>query len=314
MGEGIKKPHDHFFKLLLDDPAAAAVLLRERLPPEVAALLADDPPEPVRDTLVDEKLREKVDDRIIKARLRTGDDLYVYCLMEHQSTVDPAMPLRLLKYTAGLYQRLAGESKDGMLPAILPMVVYQGEPPWTVPREFKGMLAAPEAVLRHCLDFRYTLLDLGAVSDQELSQQRKLRTWLMALKYALRFREHLRVLGDLLALVAQEPIEMQAPLKAYIIVTYGAKIEKRTFEAIWSKHMSKIDLEHASPFAREWFAEGEAKGKTEALVRLLGKRFGDIPPRIQQVIASAALEDLDRWFDRALDAESLEAVFAPTAH
>ena len=64
MGERLAKPHDRFFKLLLDDPAAAAALLRERLPPEVAALLTDDPPETVRGTLVDEKLR------VLPARVR----------------------------------------------------------------------------------------------------------------------------------------------------------------------------------------------------------------------------------------------------
>ncbi|HEY3445884.1 MAG TPA: Rpn family recombination-promoting nuclease/putative transposase [Myxococcales bacterium] len=319
MGE-ITKPHDHFFKALLDDPESAGALLRERLPPEVAELLADEPPEPVEGTLVDPALEESESDRIFRAKLRGGAELFVYCLIEHQSTADPRMPLRLLGYVSRLYERLAADQATARLPAILPMVVYQGEAAWTAPVNFTGMLNAPEAVLRHCLDFRYTLLDLGKVGDEELSRQRKLHMGLLALKYALRVREQLSILDDLAALVARLP-EMQEPLKTYILCAYGA-VEETVFDAVWSKHMSKPDLGIASPIAKEWYAEGKAEGeakgkaegKAEALLRMLAKRFGEVPARYNQLITAAVIEDLDTWLDRAIDAPSLDAVFAPTAH
>ena len=80
------------------------------------------------------------------------------------------------------------------------------------------------------------------------------------------------------------------------------------------KYMPKLDLENASLAAKKWFSEGKAEGKAEVLLRLLGRRFGDVAPRYQQAIANAAIEDLDQWLDRAIDAESLDAVFVPTAH
>jgi len=61
-------------------------------------------------------------------------------------------------------------------------------------------------------------------------------------------------------------------------------------------------------------AEGEAKGKAEALMRLLERRFGPIPDDLHSQVAGADLVTLDRWFDRALDASALDAVFGDAKH
>ena len=60
-------------------------------------------------------------------------------------------------------------------------------------------------------------------------------------------------------------------------------------------------------------AEGEAKGKAEGemllLQKLLTKRFGAIPAPITAQIASASLQDIERWFDQAIDANRLSDIF-----
>ncbi len=57
-------------------------------------------------------------------------------------------------------------------------------------------------------------------------------------------------------------------------------------------------------------ARGIAKGEARSLVRLLERRFGPLPDADRRRIAGATLDQLDRWFDRGLDAGTLEAVFA----
>jgi hypothetical protein len=54
-------------------------------------------------------------------------------------------------------------------------------------------------------------------------------------------------------------------------------------------------------------AEGLAEGKTSDLLKVLNKRFGagDHESRIE----GASLEQLELWFDRALDADRLDDVF-----
>jgi hypothetical protein len=46
-----------------------------------------------------------------------------------------------------------------------------------------------------------------------------------------------------------------------------------------------------------------------ALQRLLAKRFGVIPVEIVALISQAPLEDIEKWFDRGIDAQKLFNVF-----
>jgi len=55
--------------------------------------------------------------------------------------------------------------------------------------------------------------------------------------------------------------------------------------------------------------EGLAEGKGKSLMRLLERRFGTLSPDVRERIAAANLDQLDRWFDLALDADSPGAVF-----
>jgi len=55
--------------------------------------------------------------------------------------------------------------------------------------------------------------------------------------------------------------------------------------------------------------EGLAEGKGKSLMRLLERRFGTLSPDVRERIAGANLDQLDRWFDLAMDADSLGAVF-----
>lgn len=45
------------------------------------------------------------------------------------------------------------------------------------------------------------------------------------------------------------------------------------------------------------------------LLRVLDRRFGAVPARIAARVAAARRPELERWFDRALDAESFDDVF-----
>ena len=70
-------------------------------------------------------------------------------------------------------------------------------------------------------------------------------------------------------------------------------------------------------WAHGYIAEGELKGELNglqkgemlALQRLLAKRFGVIPMETVSLISQAPLEDIERWFDRAIDAQHLSDVF-----
>jgi hypothetical protein len=60
--------------------------------------------------------------------------------------------------------------------------------------------------------------------------------------------------------------------------------------------------------------EGIQKGEAGMLLRLLRKRFGDVPDAVSERLPTAGSDDLDRWSDAVLDAPNLEAVFEPSKH
>ena len=57
-------------------------------------------------------------------------------------------------------------------------------------------------------------------------------------------------------------------------------------------------------------AEGLVKGKADALVCLLAKRFGAVGTPLRKRIRAANLATLDCWFERAITAPDLPSVFA----
>ena len=109
---------------------------------------------------VSDDLRERHQDRVWRVRLRERW-LYVLVLLEFQSAVDRTMAVRILAYTALLYQDLLRASSDP-LPPVLPVVLYHGTEPWTAARDVAGLAALPgEHLAPYQPSQRYFVLDVG---------------------------------------------------------------------------------------------------------------------------------------------------------
>ncbi len=115
---------------------------------------------------VDEQFRETEADLVYRAK-NGEQDVVFYILLELQSRCDYTMPYRLLVYMTELTKRLFAdtpkkerERKDFRLPAVVPVVLYNGKQPWTAPRTFRDYLQSPERFGDSTLNFRYSLMDL----------------------------------------------------------------------------------------------------------------------------------------------------------
>ncbi|WP_157933878.1 DUF4351 domain-containing protein, partial [Alloalcanivorax mobilis] len=64
---------------------------------------------------------------------------------------------------------------------------------------------------------------------------------------------------------------------------------------------------------KEWKRQYQQEGSTREarliLSRLLSRRFGPLPPDMEQRLQQAPLDQLESWIDRFYDAGSLEQVF-----
>jgi predicted transposase YdaD len=336
MASRLIQHHDQFFKRLLDKPGTSGALLRERLPPEIAALLSDEPPEGLPGSLVPAALREYRTDRLYRARTRAGRPLLIHVVVEHKSWPDPGTPLQLLGYKTEILQWWVANSdaEPGTvpLPAILSLVVYHGDDPWTAPTSLAEATDAEPSLYAWIVDFHYVLVDLVRTADQALSADRTLRTGFLILKHGRRggdLRRTLRDLGlaafalgwdDLVALVRyilQEPNETEAGMLREVLAEIVPGQEERIMSIAAEQWKAEGIAEGlAQGLARgkaEGMVQGEAKGlargKAESLLRLLFRRFGPVPETLRRQVSTADPESLDRWFDCAIDAPSLDAVF-----
>ncbi|KAF0117365.1 MAG: hypothetical protein FD149_1174 [Rhodospirillaceae bacterium] len=321
----VTHPHDRLFKGLLDQPGAAGALLRERLPPQVAALLTDDPPELMPGEYVDEALRDSRSDRLYRARLRAGGDLFFYVLLDHKSTPNASILLQILGYLPRIWWSLVdgGAGTLRSLPPILPLVVYHGARPWTVSLSLREVINAPEGLKSYLPDVRYDLVDLGPIPDPNLSAYPPLRAGLLVLKYSHRDCDAETVLVQAFTDAKDQPA-LFSMLTVYTTVVYSNVAPAvlrhviRTVKPEWEETMISIA-------AREWMAEGWAKGKAEGrvegeakglaegkaetLLLLLRLRCGPLSPEIEERVRTAGGDQLDVWVRRVAHADSLADVF-----
>jgi len=98
--------HDNAYKLLFSHPEMVADLLRGFVRQDWIKQVDFATLEKVSGNFVNDDLQDRESDVIWRVRLKK-DWLYVYLLLEFQSSVDPWMAVRILTYIGLLYQELA---------------------------------------------------------------------------------------------------------------------------------------------------------------------------------------------------------------
>ena len=196
--------HDPTYKLLFSRPRMVRDLLDGFAARGWSGALDFDTLAPLPASFVSEDLRQRHGDLVWRIRLRDDRWLYLVLLLEFQATVDPAMALRMLTYTALLYQRLDADGvlrDHGALPPVLPIVLYNGRRPWKASVEMTDLVAVGSDVLApYQPSQRYYLLDGARMADADLPAD-NLVSALIALEKtrdAARIGEALDAAGELL--------------------------------------------------------------------------------------------------------------------
>jgi hypothetical protein len=135
------RPHDALFRSAFENPAAAAALLRELLPAEIRELITWDTLDRDAASFVDPALADYHSDLVFSAPLQIGDASQIFALLEHQSTSDPAMPLRTLSYQTRIWSRFRKDHPTASLPPIVVVLVSHARGGWTTSRAFDDLFA-----------------------------------------------------------------------------------------------------------------------------------------------------------------------------
>jgi hypothetical protein len=255
-------------------------------------------------------------------RLRfQGGRPWLHLVLAFAPEVDRTLPLRLSGAIAALLLDLARQGtlpRSGRLPAlppVVPLVLYYGEPLWTVPRQLADLFEpVPHGVERALPRLSPLVLDVRREPVPETLAPDNLAGLLFTL-------ERSRTAADLDRGVAHLATLLPGPLSgplADLRRDFGRYLRDwllpRRFAGL---EVDLPELEEVTPLLRDavtaWthpFREqGRRQGVAELLVRLLDHRFGPLDATDRTRVREAELERLLAWGERLLSAPTLDEVF-----
>ena len=124
---------------------------------------------------VSSSLEQRRNDLVWRMSLKGGRSLFVYLMLEFQSTVDWHMAVRLLTYLGLFYEGLvrSGSPKRRKLPAVVPVVVYNGVSPWSAKLDVHELVEeSPGAIAEYHPRLRYKLIEARSCRELDLGTAR----------------------------------------------------------------------------------------------------------------------------------------------
>lgn len=290
--ENLRQPHDKLFKVTFGDPKNTAALLRAELPKALGASIDWESLRPEQGSFVDSKFRSGQADLLFSAKVG-GREAMIYVLFEHQSTRDPRMVFRLLRYMSRIWEDLSRRRPwPEKLPAILPVVLFQSAEVWDVPGSLAELLDIPpelgDEIRPFVPDFVCRMMQLAGMDYDKIPGTKAGVFVLRAMK-----AERLGALLDDTVweneLLVQVPPEIFQMVLRYIL---GADVDRAGFEdrvnRIGNMQLRKDAMTLAQVYRQEGRQEGLQEGQLTtlraAVLDLLRNRFPEMADGLVEAV------------------------------
>jgi predicted transposase/invertase (TIGR01784 family) len=327
----MNQAHDHSYKLLFSEPEIVIDLLQGFVHEPWVAELDFTTLEIVSGSYISDDLRSREDDVIWRVKYRQSW-IYVYLLIEFQSTIDRYMAVRLMTYMGLLYQDLIKTKQltiDKRLPPIFPVVLYNGEQRWNAATELKELIVKlPGGLERYMPSLKYLILDEGAYDLNELTPLKNLVAAIFRLENHTSQEDIIEVIANLIEwLATPEQTRLRRSFSVWInrvlqepgdsgqsMTNINDLVEIKTMLAqripTWIQE-GELRGEARGKAIGEAQGEikGEIKGEAKTLLKLLNLKFGAVPDWAEQKINAAGKDQLDLWVERVLAVDSLDNLF-----
>jgi len=333
--------HDHSYKLLFSHQAMMADLLRGFIRAAWVRQVDLSSLERVPASQVSETLQERADDLLWRVRWPAGW-LYIYLLVEFQSTVSRYMAVRIATYTSLLYEGLIRSRQlvpGRQLPPVLPIVLYNGRERWTAPRDLGALIAeGPESLAPYQPRWPYVLIEERRYSEHRLARMQNLVAALFRLEHSRSPDEIQRVLAVLLTWL-RDP-EQESLRRAFAVwlqrVLLPARLPTVSIPEVRDLvEVQSMLAERVVEWTQQWKEEGLKAGRQEGLqqglqeglqqglqqglaaerdllVRLTRVRFGEecaqaLAPLLEAYTDTETLADIGECIVTAPDGDALLA-------
>jgi len=183
----MSQDHDSSYKFLFSNPELVRDLVMGFIPDEWLQSLDYSTLEKIPSSYVSDDFKQREDD--VVWRVKVGEDwVYLYLLIEFQSSVDKYMALRMMVYIGLLYQDLIKRGEvlaDGRLPPILPIVLYNGNQKWTATTNIADLIPEVSGMMSQFKpSMQYLLIDENNYTDTELASLTNLVAAVFRLEHA----------------------------------------------------------------------------------------------------------------------------------
>lgn len=329
----VRKAHDALFKAAFGAPEHARSLFRAVLPADIQLAVAWDTLAAEPGSFIDPRLGERQTDLLFSAQIG-GQDALLYVLLEHQSTRDRLMPLRMLDYVIRISRDYAREH-HGQLPLVIPVLLTHVPGGWCSPVSYQELIVPAPSSVPGLEPFvpHFTLFidDLSHLSNRDI-RNRALADFPTVVIWALRDSRNLEELirnfahwaGTLRqALRAPNGVEAVGQLLRYFYAVVPQSQRER-FCAIMLEHIPEVDeveLTIGEALVQEGVSRGIAQGiergieqgreqgRQQTLARQLELKFGPLSWTYAVRLQTATSEQLDAYTEAILFATSIEDVF-----
>ena len=277
--------------------------------------------ERVPSSFVSEDLRERHSDLIWRLRLRgeEGGWVYLYLLLEFQSTSDRFMAVRLMTYVSLLLEEIIRRENlapGDRLPAILPLVLHNGKGHWRSPLRLESLFVpVPKELQRYLPRLTYRLVDERRLDldRPELSENRTAALFRIEKSETA---EELPALTQAFEnLLTPEETELRRSFRSWLnslvprafpgaIMPEGMNLsEAPMLEEMLIEWREKVREE----IRREERREGRLEGRREVLLQQMTSRFGRLPEEVRgQVEQITSPQKLTALAKKILRAKSLQ--------
>ena len=163
--------HDTGYKKLFSDKRFFRQLLETFVDLDWVKDIDFDSCELLDKSFIADHYKETESDIIYKVKLRE-QDLYIIILLEFQSTIDRFMSLRFLNYISNFLMDFvqSAKQKPRALPAVFPLLLYNGDKKWTAPQAIDQLIDGNELLGNYGIRFQYF-----KIAENEFSKEKLLK-------------------------------------------------------------------------------------------------------------------------------------------
>ncbi len=267
---------------------------------------------------------EKEADILYRVPLSGEDkEIYLYILIEHQSTVDYTMAFRILTYLAEIWKDFYKNSDEKLrrqkgfrFPPVFPVVLYNGADSWTALPSIREMVEQGELFAKFIPDFSYYLVDIPRIDRAKLEQIGDCLSGVFLLEQDIKRPEFEGTLRDALEIIDRETDEeLWKAIIDCILLLLKRKAPEKVLEVIenvdLNKHTRKEIRSMLETMPAKLVSFGKEEGRKEeareSIIEVLEAKFQNAPVEIRDSLdAITVLENLRALLKQAVLVKTID--------